>query len=79
MKLLWNICKGTVIEITVKSRWSKSESIIFKLFPLLTLLTRMMTTAEVGLPGIGARVYQNMLRWYRVCVEVAGRHTEPFL
>ena len=30
--------------------------------------------ADVRLPGIGDRVYQNMVRRYRVCVEVAGRH-----
>ena len=36
-------------------------------------------SADVALPGIRDRVYQNMVRRYRVCVEVAGRHNEPFL
>ncbi|KAJ8866799.1 hypothetical protein PR048_032660 [Dryococelus australis] len=35
--------------------------------------------AEYGLPGIGERVYQNMVRRYRVYVDVAGRQIEPFL
>ena len=36
-------------------------------------------SADVALPGIGDRVYQNMVRRYCVCVEVAGCHIEPFL
>ena len=43
------------------------------------LLARIMAAADVGLPDIGDHVYQNMLRRYRVCVEVADRHTELFL
>ena len=39
-----------------------------------------MAAAYVELPGIGDRVYQNMVRSrYRVCVQVAGRHVESFL
>ena len=38
------------------------------------LLARVIAAAYVGLPGIGYSVYQNMVRRYRVCVEVAGRH-----
>ena len=43
------------------------------------LLARVMAAADVGLAGVGDRVYQNMLRRYGVCVEVNGRHIEPFL
>ena len=43
------------------------------------LLARVMAAADVGLQRIGDRVYQNMVRRYCVCVEVAGRHVEPFL
>ena len=40
---------------------------------------RVMVAADVGPQGIGDRVYKNMVRRYRVCVEVGGRHIEPFL
>ena len=43
------------------------------------LLARIMAAADVGLQGIGDHVYQNMVRRYRVCVEVADRHIEPLL
>ena len=43
------------------------------------LLAQVMAAADVGLPGIGDRVYQNMVRTYCVCVEVTGRHIECFL
>ena len=43
------------------------------------LLEWVMTAADVELPGTGDRVYQNMVRRYSVCVEVAGRHMKPFL
>ena len=43
------------------------------------LLARVMSVADIAPPGIGDRVYQNMVRRYRVCVEVAGRHIEPLL
>ncbi|KAJ8881860.1 hypothetical protein PR048_018346 [Dryococelus australis] len=43
------------------------------------LLARIMAAADLGLLGIGDRVYQKMVRRYRVCVDVAGRHSEPFL
>ena len=36
-----------------------------------------MAAAIVWLPGIGDRVYQNMVRRYRVCFEVDGRLIEP--
>ena len=37
------------------------------------LLARVTAAVDVGLQGTGDRVYENMLRRYRVCVEVAGR------
>ena len=37
------------------------------------LLTRVMAAADVGLSDVGDRVYQNMVRRYRVRVEVVGR------
>ena len=43
------------------------------------LLARVMAAADVGLSGIGSRVYQHMVRRYRECVEVAGRHIEIIL
>ncbi|KAJ4429528.1 hypothetical protein ANN_21697 [Periplaneta americana] len=43
------------------------------------LLVQIMAIADIGLPDIGDRVYRNMVRRYRVCVEVAGRHIKPFL
>ena len=43
------------------------------------LLTRVMTAVDVELPGIGDQVYQDIVRRYRVCVEVAGRHIERLL
>ena len=43
------------------------------------LLVRVMAAADVGLPSIGDRVYQNMVHGYHVYVEVADRHIEPFL
>ena len=43
------------------------------------LLARVMAAADVGLSGIGDRVYQNMVRRYRVCVEIAGHYIESSL
>ena len=43
------------------------------------LLTRIMASADVWLLDIRDHVYENMVLRYRVCVEVAGHHTEPFL
>ena len=43
------------------------------------LLACVMAAAYVGLQDIGDHVYQNMVRRYRVCVEVPGCHIEPFL
>ena len=43
------------------------------------LLARVMAATDDGLQGIGDRAYENMVCRYRVCVEVAGRHIEPFL
>ena len=42
-------------------------------------LARVMAAVDVGLTAIGDHVYQNTVRRYRVCVEVAGRHIKPFL
>ena len=39
------------------------------------MLKRVIAAEDVGLPGIGDRVYQHGS--YRVCVEIAGRHIEP--
>ena len=41
------------------------------------LLARVLAAEGAGLQGIGDGVYQNVVRRYRVCVEVAGRHFEP--
>ena len=44
------------------------------------LLARVMAVVDVGSQRrTGDRMYENMVRRYRVCVEVAGRHIEPFL
>ena len=43
------------------------------------LLERVMAAANVGVPGIGDRVYQNTAQRYCVSVDVGGRHIEPFL
>ena len=43
------------------------------------LLALVMAAADVGLPGIGDRVYQNKICRYCVCVEIRGCHIEPFL
>ena len=43
------------------------------------LLAQVIAAAEVGLPGICDRVYQNMVCRYHVCVKVAGRHIVTFL
>ena len=43
------------------------------------LLGLVIAPADVGLPGIDDREFLTMVRRYRVCVEVAGRHMEPFL
>ena len=37
-----------------------------------------MAAADVGLEGIGDRVYEKMVRRSLACVEVAGRHIESF-
>ena len=34
------------------------------------MLARVMAAANVGLSGIGDRLYQNTVRWYRSCVEM---------
>ena len=41
------------------------------------LLVRVVVASDVGLQG--DRVYEMMVRRYCACVEVAGRHIEPFL
>ena len=43
------------------------------------LLARVMAAENVTLPGIGDRVYKNMVRRYRECAEVPGRHIDPLL
>ena len=43
------------------------------------LLTLVMAAADVRLLCIGDCTYENMVRRYRVFVEVAGHHIEPFL
>ena len=43
------------------------------------LLLRVMDAPDVGGPRIGDREYENMRRRHRICVEVDGRHMEPFL
>ena len=61
--------------------WGHMKSFVYKT-PVDSeedLLARVMAAADIGKKGIGDRVYENMVRRYRVCVEVAGRHIEPFL
>ena len=43
------------------------------------LMAWIMAEADIGLQDIGDRVYENMVRRYRVYVEVAGCHIKPFL
>ena len=43
------------------------------------LMMWVMSVAHFVLPGIGNHVYQNIVYRYCICVEVAGRHIEPFL
>ena len=43
------------------------------------LLARVMAAADVGGLMIGDHVYQNIVRRYCICVDVGGRHIEPFL
>ncbi|KAJ8866390.1 hypothetical protein PR048_032233 [Dryococelus australis] len=62
---LWNHMNGVVYETPVESEED--------------LLARIMAAEELGLPGIGDRVYRNMVRRYHVCVDLAGRHIEPVL
>ena len=40
------------------------------------LLTRVMAAVDIGLPGIGDRVYQNIVYTYHVCDEVDRRNIE---
>ncbi|KAJ8885964.1 hypothetical protein PR048_012170 [Dryococelus australis] len=63
--LLWGHIKGVIYETPVESEED--------------LLARIMAAADLGLPGIGDRVYQKMVLRYRVCVDVTGRHIDPFL
>ena len=42
------------------------------------LLARIVAATDIGLQDISDLVYENMLRRYGVCVEVTGRHIEPF-
>ncbi|KAJ8878129.1 hypothetical protein PR048_022596 [Dryococelus australis] len=61
---LWGHMKGLINQTSVESEEE--------------LLARVMAAVDLGRPGIGDRVYQNMARRYCVCVDVASRHIEPF-
>ncbi|KAJ8898072.1 hypothetical protein PR048_003432 [Dryococelus australis] len=63
--ILWGHIKDLIYETPVESE--------------VDLLARIIAAADLGLPGIGDRVYQNMVHMYRVCVDVAGRYIESFL
>ena len=41
-------------------------------------LALVTASADVGLPGIGDRVYQNMVLRFRVRLEIAGHQNESF-
>ena len=43
------------------------------------LLAWVMYMVNIGPQVIGDHVYENMESRYNVCVEVVGRHIEPFL
>ena len=43
------------------------------------LLAQVMAATDIGGPRIGDRVYQKMVRRYRICVDVGGRHIKLFL
>ncbi|KAJ8870558.1 hypothetical protein PR048_029581 [Dryococelus australis] len=62
---LWGHVKGVIYETPVESEED--------------LLVMIMAATDLGLPGIGDSVYQNVVRRYHVCVDVAGHHLEPFL
>ncbi|KAJ8876752.1 hypothetical protein PR048_021199 [Dryococelus australis] len=62
---LWRDTKGVIYETPVESEED--------------LLAWIMAAEDLGLPGIGDRVYQNIVRRYRDCVDDAGRHIESFL
>ena len=68
----WAEC-GEIVpheQLDLRDPWGSEVSLLAKGF---------IAVEDVGLPGIGDRVYQNLVRRYRLCVEVAGRHIEPFL
>ena len=61
--------------------WGHMKSLIYDT-PLESeedLLARIMAASDDGVRSIGDHVYQNKVRSYTVCDEVAGRHIEPFL
>ena len=62
---LWGHMKSLVYETPVNSEED--------------LLAWVMAAADVEPQGIGHHVYKSMVGKYRVCVEVAGCHIEPFL
>ncbi|KAJ8874554.1 hypothetical protein PR048_025417 [Dryococelus australis] len=62
---LWSHMKGVIYETPVESEEE--------------LLARIVAAGDLGIPGVSGRVRQNMIRRYRVCVDVADRHIEPFL
>ncbi|KAJ8895721.1 hypothetical protein PR048_001058 [Dryococelus australis] len=61
---LWGHMKGLIYQTSVESEKE--------------LLAPIIAAADLGLPGIGGRVCQNIVRRYRVCVDVTGRHIKPF-
>ncbi|KAJ8886450.1 hypothetical protein PR048_012661 [Dryococelus australis] len=59
--------------------WGHMKDVIYKT-PVKSedLLARIMAAADIGLPGIGDCVCQNMVHRFRVCIGNAGRNLEPF-
>ncbi|KAJ8872168.1 hypothetical protein PR048_025770 [Dryococelus australis] len=58
--------------------WGHMKGVVYQT-SVEVLLAWIRSATDLGLPGIGDRVYQNMVRRYRVCVDVSGRHIEPLL
>ena len=61
--------------------WGYMKSLIYET-PVASeedLLDRIISPADVGGPRISDRMYQNMARSYRICVDAGGRHIKPFL
>ena len=64
------LLKANAIEVLVDQHHVESEE---------DQLVRVTAAADVGLPVIGYHAYQNIVRRYRVIVEVTGRHNELLL